>query len=232
MELYHVLSRGVDKRVIFNNNKDYFRFVHNLFVLNDKNSVTASGYFFNKADKSAETFQNGKSKNKEPRKLLVKIHTFCLMPNHYHLLLSPLVEDGIVKFMRKLNISYAKYFNIKNERKGALFESRYKSILVKDENHFLYLPYYIHMNPLDLYSPEWREERISRPKEAMLFLEKYRWSGLPDYIGIKNFPSVTSRNFLQEVLGSSKKYQSNFLVNLQEMKEVIGSESFSPLLLE
>jgi len=229
MDLYHVLSRGVDKRTIFMNNKDYFRFIHNLFELNDENPVTGSTYFFRK---SSESFDLASRKIEKSRKLLVNIHAFCLMPNHYHLLLSPIVEDGVSKFMRKLNMAYAKYFNIKNERRGTLFESRYKSILVEEEKHFLYLPYYIHMNPLDLHAPEWREGRMFRPKEAMSFLKQYRWSSFLDYVGMKNFPSVTSRSFLQEILGQPKKYEKELMGNLQEMKMIIKSESFVPVLLE
>lgn len=113
---------------------------------------------------------------KEHRELLVNIHAFCLMPNHYHLLLTERIDGGISKFMKKVNMGYAKYFNQKYERKGALFEGRYKSILVKNDAHFIYLPYYIHLNPLDLIMPGWRKNKIYDYKKAIQFLENYRWS--------------------------------------------------------
>ncbi|MEK7077754.1 MAG: transposase, partial [Patescibacteria group bacterium] len=107
MELVHVLNRGVDKRTIFLDDEDRFRFIHDLFEFNDQGRVNNVFYLFNKYNDIASHYIERK------RKLLVDIHAFCLMPNHYHLLLSPRVDDGIVKFMKKLGIGYAKYFNIK-----------------------------------------------------------------------------------------------------------------------
>ena len=221
MNLYHVLSRGVDKRKIFLNEQNYFRFIHNLFEFNNSEWVSTSGQRkFNQCADIASRHIGQESR--KPRKLLVDIHAFCLMPNHYHLLLSPRVKDGIPRFMKKINMGYAKYFNIKNDRKGALFESRYKSILIENENHFMYLPHYIHLNPLDLHMPEWREHKLRNVAGAMNFLENYRWSSFPDYIGQKNFPSVTNRTFLLGVFGGVNKYKARaeeFLkeLNLEDM---------------
>ena len=217
MEIHHVLSRGVDKRKIFLNDRDYFRFIHNLFQFNDiKNTATTSYRDFNKWDDIAS--RPISQKKREPRKLLVDIHAFCLMPNHYHLLLSPRVKDGIPRFMKKLNMGYAKYFNIKNDRKGALFESRYKSILVENESHFMYLPHYIHLNPLDLHMPEWREGKLRSSASAIKFLESYRWSSFSDYIGQKNFPSVTNHDFLLDVFGGVDKYKTRVEEFLKDLK--------------
>ena len=87
------------------------------------------------------------------------------MSNHYHLLLTPAVENGIALFMKKINGGYVKYFNEKYERKGTLFEGKYKRIIIKNEAHFIHLPYYIHLNPLDLAAPEWRERKIKNYKK-------------------------------------------------------------------
>ena len=144
------------------------------------------------------------------------------MPNHYHLLLSPIVEDGIPKFMKKINMGYAKYFNEKNKRTGALFQGKYKSIHVSDDSHFLYIPYYIHLNPLDLILPEWRTGGIKNTRKAIDYLKKYRWSSHLDYLGIKNFPSLTHRNLLQDSLGNKKEYEKSLIEMLKstEIKEL------------
>lgn len=216
MEIYHVLSRGVDKRRIFLCDRDYFRFIHNLFEFNNQERTgTSSDYGFKKLDDIASRLI--RARDRKPRKLLVDIHAFCLMPNHYHLMLRPRIEDGIPRFMKKINIGYAKYFNIKNERKGALFESRYRSILIENESHFMYLPHYIHLNPLDMYMPEWREGKLRSAVGAIKFLENYRWSSFPDYIGQKNFPSVTNRDFLLEVFGNVDKYRSEIQEFLKDL---------------
>jgi len=212
--IYHVLSRGVDKRKIFMDDEDYLRFIHDLFEFNDKEPTLNIGYLFKN---QKNQYIDLRSQYIEKRKFLVNILAFCLMPNHYHLLIRPAVENGITLFMRKLNIGYAKYFNNKYERKGALFEGRYKSILITDQSHFIHLPYYIHSNPLDLKFPGWRNKEIKNYKEAMKFLESYRWSSFQDYIGKKNFPSVTQREFLLEFFEGSPNYKKDTLKWLKEM---------------
>jgi len=201
--IYHVLNRGVDKRDIFSDDKDRLRFVHDLFEFNDEQPTNNNLYNFNViARRYIE-------KGRVPRKLLVEILAFCLMPNHYHLLLKPRTEKGIADFMKKLNMGYARYFNERYERSGTLFEGRYKMIPVVNEAHFIHLPYYIHCNPLDLYAPEWRQRELKDHKGAMEFLENYRWSSFPDYIGKKNFPSVTKRDFLLRFFGGTEQHKQD-----------------------
>jgi len=213
MELFHVLNRGVDKRKIFLDNQDHFRFIHNLYEFNDEDRVEASSYYFN------QSFDIGCRKiERRQRKLLVEVHAFCLMPNHYHLLLSSRVDSGIPKFMKKINMGYSKYFNLKNNRSGTLFEGKYKSIFIKEEAQFIHIPYYIHLNPLDLCLPEWRERKMTASTKAFNFLENYRWSSYLDYIGQKNFPSVTSREFLSNFCGGPKKYKLETFNWLKEME--------------
>lgn len=123
----------------------------------------------------------------------------------------PKHEDGIFRLMKRTNMGYAHYFNGKYERRGALFEGRYKCIPVSTDAHFIHIPYYIHFNPLDLKFPEWRERNLKDYKKAVNFLERYRWSSHLDYLGKKNFPSVTSREFLLEFFGGSEGYQKSIV---------------------
>lgn len=220
MELVHTLNRGVDKRKIFLDKQDHFRFIHDLFEFNDQDWVNTTYHIFAKSNDIA-----CRNIEHKPRKLLVDIHVFCLMPNHYHLLLTARIKDGISKFMKKLNMGYAKYFNQKYERKGTLFEGRYKSVVIKNEAHFIHIPYYIHCNPLDLKHPSWRERELKNPKAALEFLDSYRWSSHIDYTGKKNFPSVTNRNLLLKVFGGPKEYQKSLTSWLQDMEED-GLENF------
>lgn len=201
--IYHIYNRGVEKRDIFLTDKDRLRFIHDLFEFNDEDCVSNLTYYFNRQSKEVEP-QYMKPKRK-PRKLLVEILIFTLMPNHFHLLLKQKVENGIVRFMQKLGTGYSMYFNQKHERVGGLFQGRFKAVLVNEEPHFMYLPHYIHQNPLSVINYggstplDWRK--------MMEFLENYRWSSFPDYIGKKNFPSVTSREFLLEVFEGMNNYK-------------------------
>jgi len=220
-EIYHIFNRGVEKRNIFSDKKDYFRFIHNLFEFNDEAPALNANYHFNPQSMEVEP-----QYTRKPRKMLVEILAFCLMPNHYHLLVRQKRENGITNFMQKLGTGYTMYFNQKYKRVGALFQGRFKAVLVNKESHFIHLPYYIHSNPLDLIFPEWREGELKNFREAINFLKKYRWSSFLDYIGIKNFPSVTSRKFLANILGKPKEYlkeMENWLkeMDLTEFKEVI-----------
>lgn len=213
-DIYHILNRGIDKWRIFLDKQDYLRFIHNLFVLNDQRMVNNIFYSFQKGGNNKIESYN----LRKPRKLLVNIHAFCLMPNHYHLLLSPRIENAVPKFMHKLGTAYVKYFNQKYKRKGTIFEGRYKSILVSKEPHFNHLPYYIHFNSLDLKYKEWREGKLRNYKQAMEFLNNYRWSSHLDYIGIKNFPSVTNRTFLTKVIGEAEEYEKSIRKWLRDLE--------------
>ena len=222
--IYHVLNRGVDKRTIFLDKTDHYRFVHDLFEFNDENLTFNSRYSF-----SLNSIDIGRRYIK-PRKLLVDILAFCLMPNHYHLLIKPRGDNSLSAFMKKLNMGYAKYFNIKYNRSGALFQGKYKAVSVISDTHFIHLPYYIHFNPLDIKFPEWRGRKIKNVKRAIEFLSSYRWSSHLDYSGEKNFPSVTNRTFLLEYFGGHKEYSKNIESWLSALDP--EDENLKPLLLE
>ena len=218
MEIYHILNRGVDKRVIFLDNQDRARFIHDLYEFNDIENVTNTYRDFKMCDVGRHTLG---IKGRE-KKRLVDIYLFCIMDNHYHLLLSPLVENGVSLFVKKLNGGYAKYFNEKYERSGALFQGKYKKVIVKSNAHFMYLPYYIHFNPLDMDTPEWREKKIKNISKAINFLDTYRWSSHLDYCGKKNFSSVIQKDFLLSVFGGERNYEKNikeWLKNLSDLSE-------------
>lgn len=223
------MSRGVDKRKIFMDDRDRFRFIHDLFEFNDEAPAGHTVYYLKFSQQSADIASRQiENRKRKPRKLLVDILAFCLMPNHYHLLLRPRNGNAVPKFMKKLNIGYAKYFNIKYKRTGALFEGRYKSVLVKNHAHFVHLPYYIHLNPLDLVAPEWRRGKLNDCKKAIKFLESYRWSSHLDYLGKKNFPSVTRREFLLKFFGGENKYGvaiKDWLKDLEDLpREILLEE--------
>jgi len=212
-EVYHIYNRGVEKRSIFEDDADRFRFIHDLFEFNDQRPAANMYYHFNQQLPKTEP-RNKKS----PRKLIVDILAFCLMPNHYHLLLKQKTKNGIVNFMKKMGTGYAMYFNQKYQRVGPLFQGRFKAVLVNRDSHLLYLPHYIHLNPLDLFMPEWRDKKLRNHKSALKFLENYRWSSFPDYVGIKNFPSVTNREFILKLLGEkTDDYKKDIVAYLKNL---------------
>ena len=216
MGLFHVLNRGVEKRRLFMDDQDHARFVHDLYEFNDK--------------KPAPEFSRRPMwdfVNPTLRERIVDIHGWCLMDNHYHLLLSERVEGGMTKFLRKLNVGYANYFNERYTRSGTLFQGRTKKIRIERDAHFLYILHYIHLNPLDQLqgAKKWREGEVASAQKALEYLDSYRWSSYLDYCGTKNFPSVITTKLFRDVLGDMQSATKSFL-------EDIELETVRPLLLE
>jgi putative transposase len=138
------------------------------------------------------------------RDKLVEVLSFCIMPNHLHLLLRQLQNEGIIKFMLKLGAGYGGYFNRKYSHEGHVFQKRFTAVHIKDEEQLKTVFVYIHTNPISLIEPEWKEVGIKDPQKCIQFLEEYRWSSYLDYIGKKNFPSVTEREFILKIMGGEK----------------------------
>ena len=189
-EIYHIVIRSIEGLKLFVNEKDYLRMVHNLFEFNDS-SPTKWGY-------RKRYFKNSENSS---RNLLVEILAFCLMPNHVHLLVRQLQDDGITKLMRKVGAGYGTYYNKKYERSGHVFQGRYKAVHIKNDQQLITVFVYIHTNPVALIVPSWKEKGIANIEKVIYFLEKYRWSSYLDYLQNKNFPSLTSREFLAELMG-------------------------------
>ena len=213
-QIYHIYNRGVEKRDIFLEENDYFRFIHDLFEFNDRASAEKT-YYRKLCEVGPHKVR--KSHENHERKLLIEILAFCLLPNHFHLLVRQKVDNGISKFVQKLGTGYSMYFNQKHKRVGPLFQGKFKAILVDKENHFIHLPFYIHLNPLDLIAPEWRNREIEDYQKALKFLKSYRWSSYLDYIGEKNFPSVTQRDFLLNFFGGQQNYKAQMEQWLKDM---------------
>ena len=94
------------------------------------------------------------------KKWRVELYAYCLMGNHFHLLLYELVFGGISRFMQRLSTAYSMYFNLKNERTGILFEGRFHGRHVDNDTYLKYIYSYIHLNPVQHVEPEWKEKGI------------------------------------------------------------------------
>jgi len=198
--LYHIYNRGADKREIFLDETDCLRFMRNLYDFND-----------------VRPFEKGtdfglKIKEKE-RELLVDILCYCLMPNHFHLILRQRQDDGITRFMRKIGTGYGLYFNIKNERSGVLFQGRFKGKHIENDEYFIHLSRYIHLNPVDLV----KDDKVNQKE----FLKSYQWSSYQTYIGMDNFPSVINTDLLSGMFPKAFEYE-NFVYSLVSSRDEIG----------
>jgi len=205
-EIYHIVIRAIEDLKLFRNEKDYFRMIHDLFEFNDDDPVSST-YRHGIIIKMPRNVLGILSSRKK-RKMLVEILAFCLMPNHVHLLVKQLREGGISKFMRKIGAGYGLYYNQKYKRSGHLFKGRYKIVHIESQEQLKTVFVYIHTNPIAIIFPGWKEKGINNLKRTINFLEEeYRWSSYPDYLGKKNFPSLTSREFLIKVMGEVRGCQ-------------------------
>ena len=138
---YHLYNRGVEKRTIFQDRRDYLRFLETLeFYRNSPQPMKLSDY-----RRGVVKFKKNINQNEA-----VKIFCFCLMPNHFHLLVKQITEDGITQFLRKVSDSYTKYFNIKHDRVGPLFQGSFKAKHIENDEYLLQLSKYIHRNSFPL----------------------------------------------------------------------------------
>lgn len=224
-EIYHVVVRGVGDSLIFKDKDDYYRAVFSLYEFNNTKPVTIQRQRQKRANRGPSSTDSIRTE----REKLVEILAFCLMPNHIHLLLRQVEDEGITKFMRKLGTGYAGYFNRKYDRKGYVFQGRFRSQIVQDDNYLKIVFVYIHVNPISLLEPGWKEKGIEEPERAIQFLENYQWSSYSDYLKKKNFPSVTDRKFLLEVL-EGKENCKEFIENWMVYKNEISN--FKDLILE
>lgn len=175
-EYYHIYNRGTDRRTIFRNSKDRDRFLASLYLANSDKVVHVSNH---EALSLSDLFRLERG---EP---LVDMCAYCLMPNHFHLIVRERTEGGTSKFMQKLLTGYTMYFNKINERTGALFQGTYQAQHVASDRYLTYLIAYIHLNPVKLIEPEWKESGIKDRAAAERYLDAYRYSSYADFCGEK-----------------------------------------------
>jgi putative transposase len=167
-EYYHIYNRGNSKQVIFREPDDYERFQALLYLSN-----SFERFVFREIDEDKRYFIDRGT-------VLVDIEAYCLMPNHFHILLTQKVDNGISLFMKKVSTGYSMYFNKKYERTGSLFEGAFKSQHADSDEYLKYLYSYIHLNPVKLIQPLWREEGVKNINHTFEYLRNYTYSSYPD----------------------------------------------------
>jgi putative transposase len=190
---FHVYNRGVEKRNIFCDQSDYYRFIHDLYEFND--SEAADPHLGRIGGGRASTNLKDFDVEYRQRDTIVDIVCFCLMPNHFHLMVGAKDKKTLTKFMQKLGTGYAMYFNEKYKRVGCLFQGRYKSILIEQDAYLTHLSKYIHLNP------------IKKRSLGVTSLDTYKYSSYLDFSGKINIPFVTSRKFLEDYFDGPEDYE-------------------------
>ena len=167
-QIYHVYNRGINGHPIFQQKKhfnramlalDYYRFSHSQPGL--------ASYLV--ADPFTKELIRA---NHKKSGALVEVLAFCLMPNHYHLLLRQTQDFGISTYISQFQNSHTKFFNHLNSRTGPLFTGPFKAVAIEDQLQLLHTSRYIHLNPY-----------VSNVVKNIDQLISYSWSSLPEYAG-------------------------------------------------
>ncbi len=152
----------------------------------------------------------------------IRVHAFCLMDNHYHLLVeTPTI--GLARAMRHLNGVYTQRFNRKKRRDGALFRGRYRAILVQADNYLMEIVRYIHMNP-------------AKRREDIHALMNYRWSSNYYYLGKKVKPEWLETSKILNLFSTNRRQQKALYKEFisdripDEIKKIYSRKKLSPVI--
>jgi putative transposase len=197
-EYYHIYNRGNSKQIIFNDNQDHEHFIHLLTTLNTQNRVRIKN-----------------EKETEKGDTIVSVGAYCLMPNHFHILITQEKENGISTFMQKVSTAYVMYYNKKYKRTGSLFEGKFKAKYISGDIYLRYLFSYIHLNPLKILDANWKKKvRTTTPSKMFTFLQKYPYSSFHEYLSDEfliinkaSFPDYfpTKKLFIENILSWFKE---------------------------
>lgn len=180
---YHIFNRGINRQPIFSNDRDYQRFL-----------ATLNYYQFSGPKSRFSTHQRFRLKDFSNNPKIIEIIAFCLMPNHFHLLLRQLKDNGIVEFISKVLNSYTKYYNAKHRRSGSLLEGEFKAVLIETDEQLIHVSRYIHLNP---YVSDLTHD-----------LESFPYSSYQYYLGLDNGNSlIPSTQPILEFFNNPKDYQ-------------------------
>lgn len=232
---YHLLIRAVEKREIFVDEKDCWRFIFQMYAAN----IGRPALNLKRRDiiRAAQSILYGEEIPKNfiiiEHPPLVNIFSFDLVITHNHLILVPNTKAGISKYTQKLKTGFAMYYNLKHARQGNLFEKPYKIIPIQTNFQLDAVLRYVNVkNVLDVYQPGWQERGLKNEKEALEFLNKYQFSSFPDLFGKRNSKILAPRPILEKYLGKeiteSKDEYLNFIKDYLQK----NLKSFSPLFLE
>ncbi len=206
-----MLNRGVASSQIFDTGGDFKRFLNLVDYYRHETNISFSKYIKLPLDKRGDAKNN--LSNSELR---ITIYSLCLMPNHFHMLVRQELDDGIKKALTSIENAYGKYFNLKNNRQGPLFQSRFKAKRIENDNILMHVSRYIHLNPCTSYLID-----INK-------LHMYPWSSYPKYTNTNN-PNETfiNKDFILKIAGGVDNYkkfvidQADYQRKLKRIKHLL-----------
>jgi len=164
-EYYHVFNRGHASSPVFLNKRHYEKFIDILLYYRNLLPPLRYSKFLQLDINERKALLEDLAIKKE---FLIDIVAYCLMPNHFHLLVKQNVDSGIQRFLYLVSSSYSHYFNLKNNQKGSLFEGRFRAVHISNDDQLMHLSRYIHLNPYSSYVVRTIDETFSYPYSSLL----------------------------------------------------------------
>lgn len=202
-EIYHIINRGIAQAPVFEEARDYQRALDVINFYRYHRPSLSFSHHKRLAKEDREKF----IENLKKHEVIIKIIAFCLMPNHCHFLLKQNKNKGVSNFMRNFQNSYAKYFNTKYKRTGALFQSMFKAVRIETDEQLLHVSRYIHLNPVSAYLIEIED------------LENYPWSSFGCYMDQWEYEFVQPKIILS-FFKTKREYQKFVLDQAEYQREL------------
>jgi len=223
-EFYHIYNRGNAKQDIFYDDKDRYRFLQAMYLSNNSDySVRLLELEKNKSGYTLVDIKEIFGKRKISYNPLVRISADVLMPNHFHFLIEELQDRGVSRFMQRLGSSYGKYFTIKYDRPGSLFQGRFKAVHIKTDDQLRYLLAYINaINPAQLIEPKLKENGIKDFQKILEEVNKYSWGTHFEYMG-KRESAIIDKGLLGEIFPTTEIYYEFIKEILHGKENIFGS---------
>lgn len=204
--VYHIYNRGVEKRNIFINKRDYTRALETIKYYQYKDLPCRFSKFLELNSNTKMSIYNSiKSENKR----LIDIISYALMPNHFHFILRQITDKGISTFVSKFTNSYTKYFNKKYDRVGHLLQGVFKSVLVEDDYQLPHLSRYIHINPSVAALVDIRK------------LQNYYFSSYPEYLELSD-DNICQKDDVLKHFKNPEDYKKFVLEQVSYAKELVN----------
>jgi len=197
--IYHLFNRGDNREIVFRDKQDYRAFLFRLGLAMGYSLESLNGCEVTKSPKSRIRINGFKIDN-------FKLHGFCLMPNHFHLLVEQGGDISISNLILKICTSFSKYINEKYDRVGHIFQDQFKAVRIETNAQLMLVSSYIHMNPV-------KDKLVNKP-------EDYSWSSFNDFILDRNNEIITT-NFLTQIFGTKDRFEKeNVELYKQKMSKV------------
>lgn len=214
-EMYHIYNRGLNKQQLFSEDRDYIRFLLLLIYLQSPQSLPNIRRHVNYYIKHNVLDVDSRTIAKIIKTRKVKLFTFGIMPNHFHFSAQELKEGGISWYVQRIQNAYGKYFNIKNEKKGYVFEGRFGAVHVETNNQFLYLSTYHHCQCREL--GKWKGGE-----------EKYPWSSYQDYAGVNRWGELLNISLILDQFSSLARYKKFTQNSIAKTKKSLNKSIIFP----